>query len=102
MEELECKNSLELVEKLGSRVRVFWDRYNGSRRVAVIKTLKNSSFLNQIDREIEDSVADVAKAAGVEWGKLSASEKSVWEKKAAYDMKRYEADMEVYRSRQSK
>jgi len=27
------------------------------------------------------SVADVAKAAGVEWGKLSASEKSVWEKK---------------------
>jgi len=54
MEELECKNSLELVEKLGSRVRVFWDRYNDCRRVAVIKTLKNSSFLNQIDREIED------------------------------------------------
>nr|CAD2179858.1 unnamed protein product [Meloidogyne enterolobii] len=53
MEKLECKNSLELAEKLGSRVRVFWDRYNGSRRVAVIKTLKNSSFLNQIDCDIE-------------------------------------------------
>ncbi|KAL7080424.1 hypothetical protein ACQ4LE_000214 [Meloidogyne hapla] len=48
------------------------------------------------------SVADVAKAAGVEWGKLSASEKSVWEKKAADDKKRYEADMEVYRARQGK
>jgi hypothetical protein len=32
------------------------------------------------------SVADVAKAAGVEWGKLS--DKTQWEKKAEEDKKR--------------
>uniref|UniRef100_A0A915LP58 Uncharacterized protein n=1 Tax=Meloidogyne javanica TaxID=6303 RepID=A0A915LP58_MELJA len=52
MEKLECKNSLELAEKLGSRVRVFLDGYNGW-RVAPIKTLKNSFVLNQIDCDIE-------------------------------------------------
>lgn len=31
-------------------------------------------------------MADVAKAAGVEWGKLSASEKSVWEKKVSLEI----------------
>ncbi|KAF7631030.1 HMG box domain-containing protein [Meloidogyne graminicola] len=30
------------------------------------------------------SVAEVAKAGGVEWGKLSASDKSVWEKKVNF------------------
>ncbi|CAK5039919.1 unnamed protein product [Meloidogyne enterolobii] len=52
MEKLECKNSLELAEKLGSRVRVFLDGYNGW-RVAPMKTLKNSFALNQIDSDIE-------------------------------------------------
>ncbi|CAB3403957.1 unnamed protein product [Caenorhabditis bovis] len=40
-------------------------------------------------------VADVAKAAGVEWGKLT--DKSKWEKKAADDKKRYEADIAAYK-----
>jgi len=61
MEKLECKNSLELAEKLGSRVRVFLDGYNGW-RVAPIKTLKNSFVLNQIDCDIE-------KRCGEEGGK---------------------------------
>ncbi|CAI5442248.1 unnamed protein product [Caenorhabditis angaria] len=40
-------------------------------------------------------VADVAKAAGVEWGKLT--DKSKWEKKAADDKKRYEAAIAAYK-----
>jgi hypothetical protein len=41
-------------------------------------------------------VADVAKAAGVEWRKLT--DKSKWEKKAEDDKKRYEVEMGKYRS----
>lgn len=37
------------------------------------------------------SVADVAKAAGLEWGKLS--DKSQWEKLAEDDKKRYEREL---------
>lgn len=37
------------------------------------------------------SVSDVAKAAGVEWGKLK--DKSKWEKKAEEDKKRYEREL---------
>lgn len=48
------------------------------------------------------SVADVAKAAGVAWGKLSATDKIPWERKAGDDKKRYEQEMEVYRARQGK
>uniref|UniRef100_A0A915ATE8 HMG box domain-containing protein n=3 Tax=Ascarididae TaxID=6250 RepID=A0A915ATE8_PARUN len=40
-------------------------------------------------------VADVAKAAGVEWAKLA--DKSKWEKKAAEDKKRYERDLAAYK-----
>ncbi|VDD85393.1 unnamed protein product [Enterobius vermicularis] len=40
-------------------------------------------------------VADVAKAAGIEWSKLA--DKSKWEKKAAEDKKRYERDMAAYK-----
>jgi len=40
-------------------------------------------------------VTDVAKAAGVEWGKLT--DKSKWEKKAADDKKRYEREMASYK-----
>jgi len=36
-------------------------------------------------------VADVAKAAGAEWGKLT--DKTKWEKKAEEDKKRYERDI---------
>uniref|UniRef100_A0A1I8AWT2 Uncharacterized protein n=1 Tax=Meloidogyne hapla TaxID=6305 RepID=A0A1I8AWT2_MELHA len=52
MEKLECENPLQLAEKLGSRVRVFLDGYNGW-RVAPMKTLKNINVLNQIDSDIE-------------------------------------------------
>ena len=41
-------------------------------------------------------VADVAKAAGVEWRKLT--DKSKWEKMAENDKKRYEVEMGKYRS----
>ncbi|KAK5967362.1 High mobility group protein variant [Trichostrongylus colubriformis] len=41
-------------------------------------------------------VADVAKAAGVEWGKVT--DKSKWEKKAAEDKKRYESEMAAYKA----
>lgn len=41
-------------------------------------------------------VADVAKAAGVEWGKVT--DKSKWEKKAADDKKRYEIEMAAYKA----
>ncbi|EPB76662.1 HMG box [Ancylostoma ceylanicum] len=40
-------------------------------------------------------VAEVAKAAGVEWGKVT--DKSKWEKKAAEDKKRYESEMAAYK-----
>ncbi|GMT11075.1 hypothetical protein PFISCL1PPCAC_2372, partial [Pristionchus fissidentatus] len=39
--------------------------------------------------------SDVAKAAGVEWNKLS--DKTVWEKRADDDKKRYEAEIANYR-----
>lgn len=42
------------------------------------------------------SVSDVAKAAGVEWGKIS--DKSVWEKRAEDDKKRYEREMTAYKA----
>lgn len=42
------------------------------------------------------SVADVAKAAGVEWGKLV--DKSEWEKRAQDDKKRYERDIAAYKA----
>ncbi|KAI6220018.1 HMG box domain-containing protein [Aphelenchoides fujianensis] len=41
------------------------------------------------------SVADVAKAAGVEWGKLT--DKTEWEKKAEQDKKRYERELAAYK-----
>ncbi|KAI6171848.1 FACT complex subunit SSRP1 [Aphelenchoides besseyi] len=41
------------------------------------------------------SVSDVAKAAGVEWGKLK--DKSVWEKRAAADKQRYEKEIAAYK-----
>jgi hypothetical protein len=41
------------------------------------------------------SVSDVAKAAGVEWGKLK--DKSKWEKKAEEDKKRYERELAAYK-----
>ncbi|CAD5209050.1 unnamed protein product [Bursaphelenchus okinawaensis] len=44
------------------------------------------------------SVSDVAKAAGVEWGKLQ--DKSEWEKKAEDDKKRYEREMATYKKGQ--
>lgn len=44
------------------------------------------------------SVADVAKAAGVEWGKIV--DKSEWEKRAEDDKKRYEREIAVYKSKQ--
>lgn len=44
------------------------------------------------------SVSDVAKAAGVEWGKLS--DKSKWEKKAEEDKKRYERELTAYKRNQ--
>ncbi|KAF8363596.1 hmg-1.1 [Pristionchus pacificus] len=40
-------------------------------------------------------VADVAKAAGVEWGKLA--DKSKWEKMAEKDKKRYEVAIAAYK-----
>ncbi|KHJ90538.1 HMG box [Oesophagostomum dentatum] len=40
-------------------------------------------------------VAEVAKAAGIEWGKVT--DKSKWEKKAAEDKKRYESEMAAYK-----
>ncbi|KAK0395168.1 hypothetical protein QR680_001152 [Steinernema hermaphroditum] len=40
-------------------------------------------------------VADVAKAAGVEWAKVS--DKSKWEKKASDDKKRYEKELAAYK-----
>ncbi|GMR36551.1 hypothetical protein PMAYCL1PPCAC_06746 [Pristionchus mayeri] len=40
-------------------------------------------------------VADVAKAAGVEWGKLG--DKSKWEKMAEKDKKRYESEIAAYK-----
>ncbi|KAE9551001.1 hypothetical protein FO519_005787 [Halicephalobus sp. NKZ332] len=42
-------------------------------------------------------VADVAKAAGVEWGKLS--DKTKWEKLAENDKKRYEKEISQYRGK---
>uniref|UniRef100_A0A915DJM7 HMG box domain-containing protein n=1 Tax=Ditylenchus dipsaci TaxID=166011 RepID=A0A915DJM7_9BILA len=44
------------------------------------------------------SVADVAKAAGVEWGKIV--DKSEWEKRAEDEKKRYERDIAAYKSKQ--
>jgi len=41
------------------------------------------------------SVTDVAKAAGVEWGKLK--DKTRWEKMAAEDKKRYEREQATYK-----
>jgi len=41
------------------------------------------------------SVTDVAKAAGVEWGKLK--DKTKWEKLAAEDKKRYERESAAYK-----
>ncbi|KAI6184801.1 HMG box domain-containing protein [Aphelenchoides bicaudatus] len=41
------------------------------------------------------SVSDVAKAAGVEWGKLK--DKTKWEKKAEDDKKRYERELAAYK-----
>jgi hypothetical protein len=41
------------------------------------------------------SVSDVAKAAGVEWGKLK--DKTKWEKKAEEDKKRYERELASYK-----
>ncbi|KAJ1348498.1 hypothetical protein KIN20_003811 [Parelaphostrongylus tenuis] len=41
-------------------------------------------------------VAEVAKAAGVEWRKVA--DKSKWEKKAAEDKKRYESEMAAYKA----
>jgi len=43
-------------------------------------------------------VADVAKAAGAEWGKLT--DKTKWEKKAEDDKKRYERDIAAYKAGQ--
>jgi structure-specific recognition protein 1 len=43
------------------------------------------------------SVTDVAKAAGVEWGKLK--DKSKWEAAAAADKKRYEREMASYKKK---
>ncbi|PAV84446.1 hypothetical protein WR25_09282 [Diploscapter pachys] len=42
-------------------------------------------------------VADVAKAAGVEWGKLT--DKSKWEKKATDDKARYEKELASYKKK---
>ena len=42
-------------------------------------------------------VADVAKAAGVEWGKLA--DKSKWEKQAEKDKKRYETEIAAYKGK---
>ena len=42
------------------------------------------------------SVADVAKAAGVEWGKIH--DKAEWEKRAEDDKKRYEREIADYKS----
>ncbi|KAI6184784.1 HMG box domain-containing protein [Aphelenchoides bicaudatus] len=44
------------------------------------------------------SVSDVAKAAGVEWGKLT--DKTKWEKKAEDDKKRYETELAAYKRNQ--
>ncbi|KAK0419247.1 hypothetical protein QR680_014037 [Steinernema hermaphroditum] len=44
-------------------------------------------------------VADVAKAAGVEWSKIT--DKSEWEKKASEDKKRYEEEMTAYKAQQA-
>jgi structure-specific recognition protein 1 len=41
-------------------------------------------------------VTDVAKAAGVEWGKLK--ERTKWDKLAAEDKKRYEREMVVFKA----
>ncbi|KAI1728295.1 HMG (high mobility group) box domain-containing protein [Ditylenchus destructor] len=41
------------------------------------------------------SVADVAKAAGVEWGKLG--DKTEWEKRAEDEKKRYEREISAYK-----
>ncbi|KAF7640081.1 hypothetical protein Mgra_00000525 [Meloidogyne graminicola] len=51
-EKLGCQEPLELVQKLGSSVRIFLDGCNGW-RVATVKTFKNSILLNQVDMEIE-------------------------------------------------
>jgi len=40
-------------------------------------------------------VADVAKAAGAEWGKMT--DKVKWEKKAEEDKKRYEKEIAAYK-----
>ncbi|VDN60193.1 unnamed protein product [Dracunculus medinensis] len=40
-------------------------------------------------------VADVAKAAGLEWAQLA--DKSKWEKKASEDKKRYEKELAAYK-----
>jgi len=40
-------------------------------------------------------VADVAKAAGAEWGKMT--DKAKWEKKAEEDKKRYEKESTAYK-----
>ncbi|CAI4233002.1 unnamed protein product [Auanema sp. JU1783] len=42
-------------------------------------------------------VSDVAKAAGIEWGKLT--DKSKWEKKAIDDKQRYENEMAAYKKK---
>jgi structure-specific recognition protein 1 len=42
-------------------------------------------------------VTDVAKAAGVEWGKMT--DKKKWEAMAAADKKRYEAEMAKYKKK---
>ncbi|KAH7707406.1 high mobility group protein [Aphelenchoides avenae] len=42
------------------------------------------------------SVVEVAKAAGVEWGKVL--DKSEWEKRAQEDKKRYEKEVAVYKA----
>uniref|UniRef100_A0A0K0EL98 HMG box domain-containing protein n=1 Tax=Strongyloides stercoralis TaxID=6248 RepID=A0A0K0EL98_STRER len=44
-------------------------------------------------------VAEVAKAAGLEWNALT--DKKKWEKKAEDDKKRYERDLENYKKMQA-
>lgn len=43
------------------------------------------------------SVTEISKLAGVEWGKLSASDKKKYEDAAAKDKARYEKEMAAYK-----
>jgi hypothetical protein len=48
-------------------------------------------------KEDGDSIADVARKVGVEWGKLSDKDKAPYQKKADADKARYEKEMASYK-----